>query len=332
MVIVPEDQLSLAIGRDGQNARLAAKLTGWRIDIKSLPESISDWLFALKNNEELKEVAEQEAEAIEKAEELMARKAEGRIIATDDHDFLIEFNDRLERYAIRKQQSKVEAYEEKRDEIIESLPEGAFRVDIESLDLPSNVIKALMEAGYEDAGKLILISKMNPNALLEVSGVGPKTLEQIQEMESKIVDLVPELPEEPEMEVAEAEEVEELQAASEEEAELEAEAETEETLEETRMPEAVEAEEEPAKVEETKEGEEEVSFDELFKLKPEVFEAEMEVNEEDSGKPAKKKKKKSKKQRTLRSYNLEYDPELDKTIAKKKHKRGDDEWEDLIDI
>jgi N utilization substance protein A len=34
-VIVPENQLSLAIGREGQNARLAAKLTGWRIDIKS---------------------------------------------------------------------------------------------------------------------------------------------------------------------------------------------------------------------------------------------------------------------------------------------------------
>jgi N utilization substance protein A len=34
-VIVPDDQLSLAIGRDGQNARLAARLTGWRVDIKS---------------------------------------------------------------------------------------------------------------------------------------------------------------------------------------------------------------------------------------------------------------------------------------------------------
>jgi N utilization substance protein A len=34
-VIVPDNQLSLAIGREGQNARLAAKLTGWRIDIKS---------------------------------------------------------------------------------------------------------------------------------------------------------------------------------------------------------------------------------------------------------------------------------------------------------
>jgi N utilization substance protein A len=35
LVIVPDHQLSLAIGREGQNARLAAKLTGWRIDIKS---------------------------------------------------------------------------------------------------------------------------------------------------------------------------------------------------------------------------------------------------------------------------------------------------------
>src|SRR5881398_2659765 len=37
-VIVPDDQLSLAIGREGQNARLAARLTGWRIDIRSEPE------------------------------------------------------------------------------------------------------------------------------------------------------------------------------------------------------------------------------------------------------------------------------------------------------
>ena len=38
MVIVPDNQLSLAIGKEGQNARLAAKLTGWKIDIKSLSQ------------------------------------------------------------------------------------------------------------------------------------------------------------------------------------------------------------------------------------------------------------------------------------------------------
>src|ERR687897_133710 len=37
-VIVPDDQLSLAIGRDGQNARLAARLTGWKVDITSESE------------------------------------------------------------------------------------------------------------------------------------------------------------------------------------------------------------------------------------------------------------------------------------------------------
>jgi N utilization substance protein A len=38
-VIVPDNQLSLAIGKEGQNARLAAKLTGWKIDIKSQSQS-----------------------------------------------------------------------------------------------------------------------------------------------------------------------------------------------------------------------------------------------------------------------------------------------------
>jgi N utilization substance protein A len=41
-VVVPDDQLSLAIGREGQNARLAARLTGWRVDIKSEQEFASE--------------------------------------------------------------------------------------------------------------------------------------------------------------------------------------------------------------------------------------------------------------------------------------------------
>ena len=39
-VVVPDYQLSLAIGKEGQNARLAAKLTGWRIDIR--PDTAPD--------------------------------------------------------------------------------------------------------------------------------------------------------------------------------------------------------------------------------------------------------------------------------------------------
>lgn len=61
-VIVPDDQLSLAIGKEGQNARLAAKLTGWKIDIKSL----SQMNEALAKQAE--EAAQAEAEKPEAAE------------------------------------------------------------------------------------------------------------------------------------------------------------------------------------------------------------------------------------------------------------------------
>ena len=61
-VIVPDDQLSLAIGKAGQNARLAAKLTNWKIDIKS--ESQFREMLAKKaeeaENEKNEEVTENE--------------------------------------------------------------------------------------------------------------------------------------------------------------------------------------------------------------------------------------------------------------------------------
>ena len=55
MVVVPDDQLSLAIGREGQNVRLAHKLTGWKIDIKSVSQmekAESENMVSYENNEE----------------------------------------------------------------------------------------------------------------------------------------------------------------------------------------------------------------------------------------------------------------------------------------
>jgi len=77
-VVVPEDQLSLAIGRDGQNARLAARLTGWRIDIKSLTEAAADALHRLQKDPAYAPLAEQLADQIPQIEDMLARKAEGR--------------------------------------------------------------------------------------------------------------------------------------------------------------------------------------------------------------------------------------------------------------
>ena len=44
-VIVPDDKLSLAIGKGGQNVRLAAKLTGYKIDIKSETQAVTQGIY-----------------------------------------------------------------------------------------------------------------------------------------------------------------------------------------------------------------------------------------------------------------------------------------------
>ncbi|MGQ9545788.1 MAG: transcription termination factor NusA [Dehalococcoidia bacterium] len=57
-VVVPDKQLSLAIGKEGQNARLAAKLTGWRIDIKSVSATEAERAIPVLAGEEPQIVAE----------------------------------------------------------------------------------------------------------------------------------------------------------------------------------------------------------------------------------------------------------------------------------
>ena len=60
MVVVPDDQLSLAIGREGQNVRLAHKLTGWKIDIKSVSQMERAEQEAQRNYEYQEEYIEEE--------------------------------------------------------------------------------------------------------------------------------------------------------------------------------------------------------------------------------------------------------------------------------
>ena len=76
-VVVPDKQLSLAIGKEGQNVRLAAKLTGWRIDIKSSSALLDEERAAA----EARDAAEAEALATEVA--LSVAKVETRKVRTD---------------------------------------------------------------------------------------------------------------------------------------------------------------------------------------------------------------------------------------------------------
>ena len=64
LVVVPDDQLSLAIGREGQNVRLAHRLTGWKIDIKSVSQMENEEASRTANyeyNEEIEEEMNQQA-------------------------------------------------------------------------------------------------------------------------------------------------------------------------------------------------------------------------------------------------------------------------------
>ena len=69
-VIVPDRQLSLAIGKEGQNARLAAKLTGWRIDIKSATEAAEETLGRLEDIE----IPAEEMDLLSLAESLLRKR------------------------------------------------------------------------------------------------------------------------------------------------------------------------------------------------------------------------------------------------------------------
>lgn len=69
MVIVPDFQLSLAIGKEGQNARLAARLTGYKIDIKSETQARESGELEFYENEEYEAGAEETEEALQDTEE-----------------------------------------------------------------------------------------------------------------------------------------------------------------------------------------------------------------------------------------------------------------------
>ncbi|MEO1146260.1 MAG: transcription termination factor NusA [Cyanobacteria bacterium J06638_22] len=85
-VLVPEDQLSLAIGKEGQNVRLAARLTGWKIDIKDAAKydfevESQKMTELIEQRRQERAVREAEEAAAQEAREAAAQKAEERAAA-----------------------------------------------------------------------------------------------------------------------------------------------------------------------------------------------------------------------------------------------------------
>ncbi len=346
-VVVQEDQLSLAIGRDGQNARLAAKLTGWRIDIKSLVEATNDSVRKLQTDTELAEMLPVVVETTPTIEVILTKKAEGRPVTPEEYTQMSQFVDRVERRTIQIQEEAARVEEERVTAARAEIPAAAFEMSIYDAEIKEHILNILTEAEFETVGDLMLALKVDPDKVLGLAGIGPKSIENIEESLAALTFPEPE-PEPADETEATAEAVAEEIPATEQVAEPEAVVETPVADEQVApssqgepQPEAV-AEavvettvEEKAKEKKPRKKDEEelsedadlvkddVSLDELFALK-EMFQSGSTTDEEEESDETKKKGKKKKK----KHVEIEYDEDLGEVVARKKHKRGDEGFEE----
>ncbi len=335
-VVVPEDQLSLAIGRDGQNARLAAKLTAWRIDIKSLPEATGDALYRLQNEPELAEMAKAETDTSTQIEAILVKKGEGRPVTPEEYTALSKFVDRIEQGIVGIQQAERSAELEIIAQAKEKIPAAAFEMPLEELNFTERITNLLVEAGNKTVGDMILQMELDSDAILSLNGIGPKAMETFENSLAEVTFPEP-VVEEPETEVevveepaAEAEVVEGEEPVEEAEA-VEEQDETPQVEEPDSAKPELEAEavgEEKETAEEPEpEAETDASFEEILALEPDAFDielAESEFTEEGEEEEDARKKKKEKKKKYV---EMEYDPDQDVVIVKRKHKRDEEDWE-----
>jgi len=179
-VVVPEDQLSLAIGRNGQNARLAAKLSGWRIDIKGLFEAVSDTLFKIQDNPKYVQFQDLEAATIPRIEAVMAKKAEGRPITPEEYRELHNFNSRVESGLIKERQEITQQQQARIQAAKAAVPVDAYDLPIMTLGLPTKVENLLNEADFTNVGELAYRLLLVPDMINDIDGIGPSYIKQIE--------------------------------------------------------------------------------------------------------------------------------------------------------
>lgn len=311
-VVVPEDQLSLAIGRAGVNARLGAKLTGWRIDIKSLPESAVDSLALLASESTFADIASQEADVIPEIESVLAKKAENRPVTPEEYQTMRDFVDRVQNEVMSRREAIRQLELEKLEAIRASIPITAYDIALIDIGLSTRVLNLLTQVDYKTAGPVMEQLELDEDKILSLPGIGPKAIQELRETLTAFEYPEP-IVEEVEEEVVEVPEI----------------------VEEVKEPELLEAEvEEPVEaeleVEEAPEVLEPVAtVEEVFETYAEELESIVTTGEEgvdvkEIFLPDEEKRQKQKKV----SRVVEYDPDTGEMIVKRRRKRGEDDWED----
>jgi N utilization substance protein A len=352
LVAVPDDQLSLAIGREGQNARLAAKLTGWRIDINGATEGANTAIRRADEDAALLEEMGNTADLIPLMRAALKRHAEMSLpwnseeLQTlrqliDAQQNVLRERRKAERERIRaaekaqkaaarievspadvSRQGQIDAYRAR-------IPAQAYTTPLAAMEFSSRVVKNLERAGLENVGQIHEKLSLGDEAMLAVEGIGPKALAEIkQTIDAKGLGLIP-LPEPAPVEEPQPEAVEAVEAQPElEVAAVEAVAAEPVTAEAAAPIEAALAETPAAAAA----GTAEVTPSTVVPPAGETFVAEEEEEEEESEietAGGKKKKKKAKR----KDRKLVFDETLGKVVAVKERKSGrKDLWDQQEEI
>jgi N utilization substance protein A len=181
VVVVPEDQLSLAIGRAGVNARLSARLTNWRIDIKSLVEAATEALNRLSTDESYADMAAAEVEILPQVKAILAKKEETRPVTPEEYHQLTAFVTRVEQEVMARRVSERLRIQEQLELIRQRVPVGACQTGLAETGLSNRVLNPLTEAGYLSAGQVLEQMELDPDKILALQGIGPKAIVEIGE-------------------------------------------------------------------------------------------------------------------------------------------------------
>jgi N utilization substance protein A len=199
-VIVPNDQLSLAIGREGQNARLAARLTGWRIDIKSGSEALSEALNKIAENPDLQAwVGDEVIQAVPAMKELLVRqRALPTALSPEEFALVKRTVDGVFAYEtarkanddqpmLIKGETVAEERRQARQAAIAAIPKAAYTMPLEELGLSPRVSQHIIAAGIVSVGQLLEHSVRGDEGFLSIEGIGPKALNEIKQSLDKVV-------------------------------------------------------------------------------------------------------------------------------------------------
>lgn len=179
-VIVPDDQLSLAIGREGQNARLAAKLTGWRIDIKSLTEAASEALGSL-DHPAVDQTIVKNKELLSQAELILAKKEANRPITSEDYMHLNRIVAGVEGQIVAQRAVEFEQIQKERAAVRRLVPDQSWEIPIEALAIPADIQKQLGKEDIKSVGDILFKLELGEETLLRIKDFDESTIEILKE-------------------------------------------------------------------------------------------------------------------------------------------------------